>query len=619
MIINDYNSKLNRENGITLIALIVMMMVLVILAAVTVTALTGENSLLEKASAAGDKTNEGKAKEKLQLEISNLIQERAVFFRSATIDELVQRLSQDKSYQTRRQGSENLIVGTDGYAFRVDKNLKIVDTVDLSLLTTVEMEYLVKSTSGNTMNIKVIARSNKGLDKLITPDENEVEPDEDFAIKLETDYSVTIGQEYIFKVKLHKAKEIREFKLIPSTDNIPSITSIDSTAYPTFMEAGIFVTKNAQINYGTNTDNYYSTDDGQTWLKYEDKAIIDKECTLIAKSFSDEDIVTRIDAKDVKLNLAGDALGSNAYDSNFDTYYRCPGGGSRIVKVDEGAIGKKVYMKIKAYKSSGYTPYIYYKNKSGTTLKTDQFSTSGTNDYEYLQTVPNDTSYIQFYCQHWYSDYTSWINVYEFKLDDTPQIAQKESIYPIIKETGFEKYKEKITLKYDSTSLQRLYKIGDGEEWQKYDGQDIEVELGETLYAKGINSKNEESRTTLTYKVGLPGGIFALDTLMGYTSAPGGGSVTRRMNIDEGLQGRKINIKLNRSSASGYYTKIIYCSSNGTALKEDNITGSYGSNQYDYNQTIPENTAYINFYVNWWYSDYTAWMNVHSVSIVAQE
>ena len=43
------NKKLKKNNGITLIALVITIIVLLILAAITISALTGENGLLSKA------------------------------------------------------------------------------------------------------------------------------------------------------------------------------------------------------------------------------------------------------------------------------------------------------------------------------------------------------------------------------------------------------------------------------------------------------------------------------------------------------------------------------------------------------------------------------------------
>lgn len=68
---NIFNSKWknlkDRGNGITLIALVITIIVLLILAGVTIVSLTGDNGLLQKATTAKQKNEEGTAKEKVQL------------------------------------------------------------------------------------------------------------------------------------------------------------------------------------------------------------------------------------------------------------------------------------------------------------------------------------------------------------------------------------------------------------------------------------------------------------------------------------------------------------------------------------------------------------------------
>lgn len=62
-------SKIKRQSGITLIALIITIIVLLILVAVSIATLTGENGILTKATTAKEKTNKQKAYEKVQSEV----------------------------------------------------------------------------------------------------------------------------------------------------------------------------------------------------------------------------------------------------------------------------------------------------------------------------------------------------------------------------------------------------------------------------------------------------------------------------------------------------------------------------------------------------------------------
>ena len=63
------NNSVNRNNGITLIALVITIIVLLILAGVSIAMLTGENGLLTKATDAELRTNIEDEKEIIKLEI----------------------------------------------------------------------------------------------------------------------------------------------------------------------------------------------------------------------------------------------------------------------------------------------------------------------------------------------------------------------------------------------------------------------------------------------------------------------------------------------------------------------------------------------------------------------
>ena len=61
---------IKRENGITLIALVITIIVLLILAGVSIAMLTGENGILTQATNAKEETIEAEDKEKIQIAIN---------------------------------------------------------------------------------------------------------------------------------------------------------------------------------------------------------------------------------------------------------------------------------------------------------------------------------------------------------------------------------------------------------------------------------------------------------------------------------------------------------------------------------------------------------------------
>ena len=119
----DKNVK--KQNGITLIALVITIIVLLILAAVSIAMLTGENGILTKASTAGEKNKEAEAKEKVEL----ILQEYAIqkYTENANFEEFLKEKNKSKDIDEYEKGKEDIwTIEVDGYAFDVnEKTLKI--------------------------------------------------------------------------------------------------------------------------------------------------------------------------------------------------------------------------------------------------------------------------------------------------------------------------------------------------------------------------------------------------------------------------------------------------------------------------------------------------------------
>ena len=77
--------KRTKQNGITLIALVITIIVLLILAGVTIATLTGENGILTRATDAKEQTEIASVKEQAQLDITNWVAEELENGRNGTI------------------------------------------------------------------------------------------------------------------------------------------------------------------------------------------------------------------------------------------------------------------------------------------------------------------------------------------------------------------------------------------------------------------------------------------------------------------------------------------------------------------------------------------------------
>ena len=82
---NNIN-KIKKNNGITLIALVITIIVLLILAGVSIATLTGQNGILTRASDAKEQTEIASVKEQAQLDIANWVADKMKNGEDATVD-----------------------------------------------------------------------------------------------------------------------------------------------------------------------------------------------------------------------------------------------------------------------------------------------------------------------------------------------------------------------------------------------------------------------------------------------------------------------------------------------------------------------------------------------------
>ena len=113
--------KTRSNKGITLIALVITIIVLLILAAVTISALSGDNGILKRATEAKQKTGRADALEKIRLAVMTATTNGVG---EANLDDLKAEL--EKAGATvKTTGELPWEVTLDGYMFRINENLSI--------------------------------------------------------------------------------------------------------------------------------------------------------------------------------------------------------------------------------------------------------------------------------------------------------------------------------------------------------------------------------------------------------------------------------------------------------------------------------------------------------------
>ncbi len=97
----NYTEKsLKASNGITLIALVITIIVLLILAGISISMLSGDNSILQKATDAKQTSERAEAKEQAQMDIMAYIADKTASHQDASLDDtkVKEILSDNKSY-----------------------------------------------------------------------------------------------------------------------------------------------------------------------------------------------------------------------------------------------------------------------------------------------------------------------------------------------------------------------------------------------------------------------------------------------------------------------------------------------------------------------------------------
>ena len=147
--------RVNRNTGITLIALVITIIVLLILASITIAALTGDNGILTRAAEAKNKTEESQEKEGLELAVTSSQMEDAntlEITEEKLSDAIKQQFGNDKEFSItdNRDGSFFVSMNDTQRMYYIDETGKVIDKI-LKISTVEELKtFRDNVNSGNT-------------------------------------------------------------------------------------------------------------------------------------------------------------------------------------------------------------------------------------------------------------------------------------------------------------------------------------------------------------------------------------------------------------------------------------------------------------------------------------
>lgn len=270
---------MNKNKGITLIALVITIIILIILAGISVATLTGDNGLFSRAKQAKEEYEYKQAKEKLQIEImefkSNNIQNiNLMEFRQFLVEKNIDE------YEISDILEERLNVYNIKYkcSFAIDSELNVIE--DDKIVDKTQAIYEIKTIDDGDINITIVFKNLYGIKRVKCPNGNIIDTNNKKQIGV--DYKIKENSIYEFIVVTENSEDI--MTLNSNYINQIEINETTAYAYPVITKNGVEIGKNVSINYTSEgDDNLYSMDDGKTWQKYTGKIKINNECTIKAK------------------------------------------------------------------------------------------------------------------------------------------------------------------------------------------------------------------------------------------------------------------------------------------------------------------------------------------------
>ncbi len=463
-----YKSK--KQKGITLIALIITIIILLILVGVTINVFVGDNGLFNTTKQAGEEYTKSQLKEELEIEIAN-IQSKKI----ASGEEI----SREDLWELEKIGATMISVGTPAegeykdYNFTVDENY-IVTIGEKSNIIKPEIQ-LTKNTEEivEEVTIKVKVTTEIGTIISIT------KPDGTITTETEFEYKVRENKTYRFlAIGSNGAKSVASIEIANVKEIVAKPIIESNYGYPILTSKGIVNNGLTTITYDETKEgleNFYSINDGNTWIKYTGPFNTMQSTTIKAKSVKNGNIVSEAS---IEVSIPEDALGVLAYDGDETTYDGATGDDyyNRYLLVEPSVIGRNIKVIMKSWNPSWCVADGAFVLENGNIVSFGHI-TSG--EFNSMVEIPENTVKIMFGVQ-------KNTGIYEIQLVTMEPLIESNG-YPILKSTGVSMNKN-ISITFDKEEgLENYYSIDNGATWSIYTGT-FKVDTLDGIRAKSVKN-----------------------------------------------------------------------------------------------------------------------------------
>lgn len=531
--------QIKKQKGITLIALIVTIIIMLILAGVVINLLLSNGGIFEHAKMSKFATDFREVEEKTNLYIMNkesqkILAEIAKENSNIDVFPVTAKLTDEekeiitKKIPTLKNKMEELtkksiqqlnICWIDKSKIEVDKNHKYIIDIDTKQIYDYEGEkiygqmwhtlesgnnieeeepripgeiYISTNPKAQTIKININIEyedwKNEKQYKIGANTENWTEYTGEIILTSEEVKNKNLANEdgtitIYAKGKKENGEESVKEKTINNMDlTIIQKPVINIDAYPKLYWNGVKLHTKIDITYEENEElqNYYSLDDGNTWNIYNGTIETINVDKVKAKSVKKSGVEAS-ESKEVDANPG--FIGKKSYDGDLATDFYVWYPNTALMEVDESAWNETFKVRVAWYYAT-----IQFLDKDQNVLWGSGYPgyTNGILDFE--AKIYENTKYIRLYC---YSSSGDGASLVEIQSKQEPEITVASEHLPKLTLNGVENPYNMISVNYSSKITQKLYSL-DGKNWEQYNGE-VKVEVGKTIYAKGIVENGEET------------------------------------------------------------------------------------------------------------------------------
>lgn len=271
-----------RKKGITLVALIVTVIVLLLLAGIAIATLGGKNGLFSKVKQSKEKYAISEAKEKLELEITNLQIEQEGKGEELKKDDLPKMNSDEIDVRNTTNFPVEVIYKS--YRFQVDENFQVTYLGEANSTIITYTTNPEGYTNKDKIKVTVTISNPKGIKLIVKPGETDgIVPQNQTAVGV--DFDVTQNGHYILKVVDTENNELLKDIYI---DQIDKLEPLDFTISAKVENKKIIISgstqdaeaKDESTKSGIDYYEYYLVDTNKKVSKFTTNEIA---TTLVSK------------------------------------------------------------------------------------------------------------------------------------------------------------------------------------------------------------------------------------------------------------------------------------------------------------------------------------------------